>query len=91
MKSLLILVLLSCPILAQAKVLAHYTYLKAKKPIKKNITLEEVKRAYTIIKESSFSPPTQKVFFNDYLRIQMGVEVGLNEKTLVKRPDIENK
>lgn len=91
MKSLLILVFLSCPIFAQSKVIAHYTYSKAKKPIKKVITLEEVKRAYTIIKQSSFNPPNPKVFFNDYLRFKMGVEVGLNEKTLVKSPDIESK
>ena len=91
MKFLLILIFFSCPIFAQAQVIAHYTYLKAKRPTKKAITLEEAKRAYAIIKQSSFNPPTPKVFFNDYLRFKMGVAVGLNEKTLVKSPDIENK
>jgi len=91
MRFLLILIFLSCPIFSQAKTVAYYTYLKARKPIKKAITLEELKQTYTIIKQSSLNPPTPHIFFNDYLRFKMGVEVGLNEKTLVKSPDIETK
>ncbi len=76
--------------LAEAKVMAHYTYLKAKKPVKKSIQYEEVKRAYEITKESVANDPAPEVFFKEYLRFKMGVEVGLNEKKLVKSPDIEN-
>ena len=95
MKSLLIFIFLSCSALAQAKIqtsqiLANYIYLKAKKPVEKSITTQEVKRAYGIVKKSTFKPPTPEIFFNDYLRFKMGVEVGLNEKNLVKSPAFEN-
>ena len=76
--------------MAQAKVIANYTYLKAGKPIKKSISLAEVKRAYTIVRQSVFKPPAPVKFFNEYLRFKMGVEVALNEKKLVKSPKIEN-
>ena len=76
--------------MAQAKVIANYTYLKASKPAKKSISLTEVKRAYTIVKQSVFKPPSPEIFFNEYLRFKMGVEVGLNEKKLVKSPKIES-
>lgn len=90
MKSLLFFMVLSFSWLSQAKVVANYTYLKAKKPVKKNITIEEVKQAYTIVKKSVFNPPSPEKFFNEYIRFKMGVEVGLNQKKLVKSPDIEN-
>lgn len=89
MKSFLILILLSYLPLAQAKVVASYTYLKAQKPVKKTIQLKELKRAYEIVKQSTFNPPNSETFFKDYLRFKMGVEVGLNEKSLVRTPDIE--
>ena len=89
MKSLLILILLSCPFLAQAKVIASYTYLKAQKPVKKSIQLKDVKSAYSIVKQSSFNPPTPEVFFKDYLRFKMGVEVALNERRLVKNSNLD--
>ena len=89
MKSLVVFIFLSHFPLAQAKVVANYTYLKAKKPIKKSIHLEELKRAYDIIQRSAFNPPSPETFFNDYLRFKMGVEVGLNEKKLVKNPGVE--
>lgn len=91
MKSLMIFIFLTYSTLAHTAVLANYSYLKSKKPIKKTIQLEEVKRAYTIVKQSTFNPPAPSTFFNEYLRFKMGVEVGLNEKKLVKNPDIENK
>ena len=91
MKLLLILAVLSNPVLTQAKTLASYTYLKAQKPIKKTITLNEVKRAYNVVKQSTFKPPKSETFFDDYLRFKLGVEVGLHEKKLVKNPNIANK
>ncbi len=91
MKFLWALALLSFSALAEAKTLANYTYLKAKKPVAKTITLEELKRAYGIVKQSSFNPPGPKAFFNDYLRFKMGVEAGLHEKALVKSPDIDSR
>lgn len=72
----------------QAQPLAYYTYLKAKKPIKKQIQFEELKAYYDLIKKSSFNPPTPQRMFKDYLRFKMGVEVALNEKLLVKNPNI---
>ena len=89
MKLLAFFLIFSAP-LVHAKVIVEYTYLKAKKPLKKSITLEELKQAYKIIKKSTFMAPAPEVFFNDYLRFKMGVEVGLNEKSLVKSPDIDN-
>ena len=91
MKSLVIFLFLNYSALAHTTALANYTYLKSKKPIKKTIQLEEIKRAYTIVKQSTFNPPAPLTFFNEYLRFKMGVEVGLNEKKLVKNPAIENK
>ncbi|MCY4320897.1 MAG: peptidylprolyl isomerase [Bdellovibrionaceae bacterium] len=72
-----------------SKVLVDYTYLKAKKPLKKSISLDEVKKAYEIVKKSTFNAPSTEKFFNDYLRFKLGVEVGLNEKSLVKSPEID--
>lgn len=89
MKSLLIFILLFFQ-MAEAKVVANYTYLKAKKPVKKSIQLEELKTAYSIVKKSTFNPPSAETFFDDYLRFKMGVEVALNEKSLVKSPTISN-
>ena len=89
MRSLLIIFLVSS-FPAQAKVVAHYTYLRAKKPSKKTITWEELKRAYAIIKESTFTPPDKETFFNDYIRFKMGIDVALHEKKLVRNPEIEN-
>ncbi len=90
MKFLLIPALLSFSIPAQTKVIANYTYLKAKKPIKKTISLKELKRAYDITKKSTFVSPSPERFFNDYLRFKIGTEVALNEKSLVKSPNIDN-
>jgi len=93
MKSLMILFslffLLINPVLSQAQVLVHYTYSKAKKPVKKNISLQELKTAYKLIKDSTFNPPSPEVFFEDYLRFKIGVEVALNNKKLVKSPSID--
>ena len=88
MKFLLFVAVLFSP-LTYAKVIANYTYLKAKKPIKKSISLKEVKQAYEIVKKSTFLAPSPETFFNDYLRFKMGVEQALNQKSLVKSPDIE--
>ena len=88
MKLLLFISILFSPF-AQAKVILDYTYLKAKKPVKKSITLNEAKRAYSIIQKSTFLAPSPETFFNDYLRYKMGVEVGLNESSLVKSPNID--
>lgn len=75
--------------LAHAKVVANYTYLKAKKPVQKTIQLKELKNAFNIVKQSTFTPPSPETFFNDFLRFKLGVEVGLHEKSLVKTPSIE--
>ena len=88
MKLLLFFLILFSPFV-QAKVILDYTYLKTKQPIKKSLTLKEVKQAYAIIKKSTFMAPRPEVFFNDYLRFKLGVEVGLNETSLVKSPNID--
>ena len=88
MKFLLLFLILFSPF-TQAKDIVHYTYLKAKKPVKKSLTLEELKQAYKIIKKSTFLAPSSEAFFNDYLRFKMGVEVALNESSLVKSPSID--
>ena len=90
MKLLLFLFILFSPFV-QAKVILEYTYLKAKKPEKKSITLSEIKQAYKIIQKSTFLAPAPEKFFNDYLRFKMGVEVGLNESSLVKSPNIDSR
>lgn len=74
---------------AQAKVLVTYKYLKVKKPVEKSITLTELKRAYEIVKESTFTPPSSETFFNDYLRYKLAVDVALNDKRLVKKASID--
>ncbi|MCZ0932357.1 MAG: peptidylprolyl isomerase [Oligoflexia bacterium] len=74
----------------QAKVIVEYTYLKAKKPVKKSLRLDELKKAYKIIRRSTFLAPSPETFFNDYLRFKMGVEVGLNTASLVKSPNIDS-
>ena len=92
MKSLYILSLIFfifSPVFSQAQVVAHYTYSKAKRPVKKNITLKDLKTAYKLIKDSTYVPPTPEVFFEDYLRFKIGVEVALNDKKLVENPAID--
>ena len=89
MKALLFFSVFFAPFV-HAKVIANYTYLKASRPVKKSLTLKEVKQAYQIIKKSTFLAPSPETFFNDYLRFKMGVEVGLNEKSLVKSPNIDS-
>ncbi|MDE0092038.1 MAG: hypothetical protein OXN83_01990, partial [Oligoflexia bacterium] len=89
MKLLLFFLILFSPFV-QAKVIVDYTYLKTKQPVKKSLTLKEVKQAYAIIKKSTFMAPRPEVFFNDYLRFKLGVEVGLNETSLVKSPNIDS-
>ena len=74
----------------EAKTVATYTYVKAKKPVKKSIQLQDLKRAYDIVRKSTFNPPTPETFFRDYLRFKMGVELALNDKKLVKSPNIDN-
>lgn len=88
MKSLIISLILF-PVLGQAQIVAHYTYSKAKKPIKKSITLKELKGAYKQVKDSTFNPPPPELFFEEYLRFKMGVEVALNDKKLIKNPNID--
>ena len=81
--------LLPKPGLAQDKILVRYTYLKAKKPVQKTITFKELKANYQMIRQRTFRPPTPDVFFNDYIRFKLGVEVALNDKQLVSRPNID--
>ena len=77
------------PFITQAEILAHYTYLKTKKPIQKSIDIKELREAYDLVKKSTFNPPAPENFFNDYLRFKIGVEAALNEKSLVKNPAID--
>ena len=88
MKSLLVFSVLF-PFFAQAKILASYTYLKAKKPIQKSIDITELRSAYNLVKASTFNPPAPEDFFNDFLRFKIGVEVALNETSLVENPAID--
>ena len=74
----------------QAEVVATYTYRKAKKPMERSITIEEVKMAYDIVQQSTFNPPDRDQFFKDYLRFKMGVEVGLNDRKLIKSPQLDS-
>ena len=90
MRLLFSLFILFSPFVVHAKVIVNYAYLKAKKPVQKSITLKEAKQAYQIIKKSTFLAPSPETFFEDYLRFKMGVEVALNEKSLVKSPAIDN-
>ena len=89
MKSLIVLLIL-CPVLVQAKVVVHYTYTRAKNPVKKSIRFNELKNAYEKTKASVFNLPSKEDFFEDYLRFKMGAEVALNDPKLVKSPNIEN-
>lgn len=85
----LLVVGLALPCSAQDKVLVYYTYLKAKKPVQKSITFQELKANYQMIRQRTFRPPPPNVFFNDYIRFKLGVEVALNDKQLVTRPNID--
>ena len=77
MKSLFVFIFLSSfTISAQATVVAHYTYLKAKKPVKKTLLFKDVKRFYAVVKQNTFTPPSPQEFFKDFLRYKMGVEVA---------------
>jgi len=88
MKSLIVfLCLILSPICVNAQVVVHYTY--SKNPVKKEITLQELKTTYKLIKDSTYLPPSPEVFFEDYLRFKLGVEVALNDKSLVKNPKID--
>ena len=78
------------PLFASAKVIAHFSYLRADKPAKKTITEKELKIAYGLIQRSTFNPPSREDFFKDYLRFKMGVEAALHEEKLVESPAIEN-
>ena len=89
MKSLIVLLIL-CPVLVQAKVVVHYTYTRAKKPVKKSISFNELKHAYEITTASTFNAPPKEVFFKDYLRFKMGTEVALNNPKLVTNPKIDD-
>jgi len=86
---LLMFFFLIFPCFVKAQVVATYTYLKAKKPVKKNLTLKELQRNYNLIKRSTFNSPSPQVFFEDYLRFKIGVETALNEPLLVKTPEID--
>ena len=73
----------------QDKVLAYYTYLKAKNPVQKSITFNELKTNYELILQKTFRPPSPETLFADYIRFKLGVEVALHERQLVARPDID--
>lgn len=88
MKFLIVLAFLS-PAFSSTQTIARYTYSKAKNPIKKSITFKELQTAYKQIKDSTFNPPSPEVFFEDYLRFKIGVEIALNDKKLVKTPNID--
>ena len=62
---------------AQATAVAHYTYLKAKKPVKKTLLFKDVKRAYAVVKQNTFTPPSPQEFFRDFLPLQNGCRSGL--------------
>jgi len=88
MKFLIILAFLS-PAFSSTQTIARYTYSKAKNPIKKSITFKELQTAYKQVKDSTFNPPSPEIFFEDYLRFKIGVEIALNDKKLVKTPNID--
>ena len=73
---------------AFGKTLVTYTYTKVKKPVKKTLSVEEVKQAFKRVKQSTFQAPSSRQFFQDYLRFKLGVEVAYNEKSLVKGPQV---
>ena len=73
-----------------AKTVATYSYSKSTSKTVKNLTFEELQRNYTITKNSAFNAPGPKVFFEEFLRFKLGVEVALHEPSLVKSPKIIN-
>ena len=72
---------------AFGKVVATYT-LKAKGGKKKSLTLEELRYNYGIVRRNTFTPPAPQVFFKDFFRFKMGVELALHDKKMVKSPGI---
>lgn len=90
MKFLFILPMAFMSYAVQGKVIATYRYAKAPKAVTKQVTLEEAKLAYAAVKRETFQPPSQRQFFNDFLRFKMAVEVAYHEPALIKTPQINN-
>ena len=90
MKFILILPVAFISYAAQSKVIATYRYNKASKAVTKQVTLKEAKLAYAGVKRETFQPPSQRQFFDDFLRFKMAVEVAYYESALVTNPQIGN-
>ena len=90
MKFLFILPVAVMSYASQSKVIATYRYSKAPKAVTKQVTLKEAKMAYAGVKRETFQPPSQKQFFDDFLRFKMAVEVAYHEPALVTSPRIGN-
>ena len=90
MRFILILPMAFISYAAQSKVIATYRYNKAPKAVTKQVTVKEAKLAYAGVKRETFQPPSQRQFFNDFLRFKMAVEVAYYESALVTSPQIGN-
>ena len=87
----LFILLLTYSFSAQTATILTYSYKKAQGAPTKTLELEEVSLAYNIIRRSSFNAPSAEIFFQDYLKFKLGVEIAYHEKKLVRDPNLGNK
>ena len=55
-----------------------------------NISLDEVKKAYQVVLNSTLNAPTRTQFVKDYVRYRVIVEEAYNDKSLVRSSKIRN-
>ena len=55
-----------------------------------NISLDEVKKAYQVVLDSTLNAPTRTKFVKDYVRYRVIVEEAYSDKSLVKSSKIRN-
>ena len=55
-----------------------------------NVSLDEVKKAYQVVLDSTLNAPTRTRFVKDYVRYRVIVEEAYNDKSLVRSSKIRN-
>ena len=55
-----------------------------------NVSLDEVKKAYQVVLDSTLNAPSRTQFVKDYVRYRVIVEEAYKDKSLVKSPKIRN-
>ena len=87
MSYIFIISLLFFPIFAVSQNIAVFSSAGG---VAKNISLDEVKKAYQVVLDSTLNAPSRAQFVKDYVRYRVIVEEAYKDKSLVKSPKIRN-